>query len=288
LRAPRGGAIWANMPDHRRHRGAHPRDRELFSEALLPALRSAVEDYSWLLTRGYSASSALALVGDRYQLTARQRVAVSRVACSDAAYAQRLSRRITALELEGEALAVDGFNACITLEVALSGGLVLVGRDGAHRDLASVHGNYRRVTETPRALELLVESLAVLEPARVTWYFDRPVSNSGTLAGLLRRRFEVLGLRWEAELVDYADRHVSGSGLVSISADSGVLDVAERWFDLAGWVIRERLPAAWRIDLTTATVASAAIASARVNADPYSGGGGPANGGADGRLDGSQ
>ena len=247
-----------NMPDHRRHRGAHPRDRELFSEARLPALRSAVADYSWLQTRGYAGSSALELVGDRYQLTARQRVAVSRVACSDAAYVQRRSRRVSAPELAGETIAVDGFNACITLEVALSGGLVLVGRDGAYRDLASVHGSYRRVTETPRALELLIESLAACEPARVTWYFDRPVSNSGTLAGLLRRRFEVLGLAWGVELVDYADRHVSGSGVVSISADSGVLDVAERWFDLAGSVIRERVPGAWRIELTTAGDAAAA------------------------------
>jgi hypothetical protein len=255
------------MPDHRRHRGAHPRDRELFSEAQLPALRSAVDDYSWLLTRAYPVSSALELVGDRYQLTARQRVAVSRVACSDAAYVERRKRRVTAPELEGETLAVDGFNACITLEVALSGGAVLVGRDGAHRDLASVHGNYRRVTETPRALELLVESLAARKPARVTWYFDRPVSNSGTLVGLLRHRFDVLGLGWQAELVDYADRHVSGSGLVSISADSGVLDLAERWFDLAGSVIRERVPAAWRIELTTATVDTALSEGGRVDAD---------------------
>lgn len=240
------------MPDHRRHRGAHPRDRELFSEASLPALRRAVEDYSWLQTRGYAGASALGLVGDRYQLTLRQRVAVSRVACSDEAVVRRRSRRVSASALEGQALAIDGFNACITLEVALSGGLVLVGRDGAHRDLASVHGSYRRVTETPRALELLVDSLAAYRPASATWYFDRPVSNSGSLAGLLRRRFEALGLDWEAQLVDYADRHVSGPGLISLSADSGVLDLAERWFDLSGSVISGRVPGAWRVELVTA------------------------------------
>jgi hypothetical protein len=110
------------------------------------------------------------------------------------------------------------------------------------------------VTETPRALDLLVEGLAACGPARATWYFDSPVSNSGTLAGLLRRRFEELGLDWEAKLVAYADRHVSGSGLISVSADSGVLDAAERWFDLSGWVIGERVPSAWRIELATAAV----------------------------------
>jgi hypothetical protein len=239
------------VPDHRRHRGAHPRDRELFAETALPALRSATLDYCWLISRGYSTDAALALVGDRHQLVARQRVAVARVSCSDAALARRRSRCLAPEQLCGAALRVDGFNVCITLEAALSGGVVLVGRDGAHRDLASVHGNYRRVSETPPALELLVKRLLELQPARLSWYFDRPVSNSGILAGLLRRSLAAHGSEAEVLLSDRVDAEVSAAGSVAVSADSGVLDAAERWFDLAGATIREHVPEAWKVDLWT-------------------------------------
>lgn len=237
------------MPDRRRHRGAHPRDAEWFAPSALPALRSAAHDLGWLWSRGYAETASLALVGDRYALSARQRAALLRVVCSDAAEQRRASRRAGAEELRSAALAVDGFNVCIGVEVALSGGVVLVGRDGAYRDLASVHGTYRRVTETPRALELLVDVLAARRPASVTWYFDRPVSNSGTLAGLLRALLSRRQLDWQIELAADVDRRVSAPGVVAVSADSGVLDAAERWYDLAGSVIREHAPSAWVVDL---------------------------------------
>jgi hypothetical protein len=53
------------MTDRRRHRGAHPKDTELFSPPALPALRSAVAHLSWFLSRGYPLRASLALVGDR-------------------------------------------------------------------------------------------------------------------------------------------------------------------------------------------------------------------------------
>lgn len=235
------------MPDRRQHRGAHPRDPELFAAANIPALKEAAADYAWLLTRGYAPESALALVGNRHDLTARQRTAVARVTCSDAAAERRRSRQLTGAEVKGERLHVDGFNVCITLEVALSGGVVLVGRDGAHRDLASVHGTYRRVSETPRALELLVDELQRLQPGSVSWYFDRPVSNSGALAGVVRQLVSARGLAWEVELADDVDRRVSAAGCVAVSGDSGVLDAAERWLDLVGIVIETAVPRAWRV-----------------------------------------
>jgi hypothetical protein len=39
----------------------------------IPILCQAVEELSWLLTRGYPPTSTLKLVGDRYALTERQR-----------------------------------------------------------------------------------------------------------------------------------------------------------------------------------------------------------------------
>jgi hypothetical protein len=240
------------MPDKRKHRGPGPEDRELFDASRLDTLRQAVRDYSWLLSRNYSVESSLKLVGDRYQLVSRQRRAVSRVSCSDAALAARRRRHVAAAELAGCSLHIDGFNACISMEVALSGGPLLVGRDGAYRDLASVHGSYRRVLETPRALQLLTQGLARCQPAVVVWYLDRPVSNSGTLARMLRDRFGALGLSWEVELVNDADRHVSAAQGIAVSADSAVLDASDAWFDVAGWSIGQELPEAWVVELAPA------------------------------------
>ncbi|HWO14968.1 MAG TPA: DUF434 domain-containing protein [Polyangiaceae bacterium] len=238
------------MPDRRRHRGAHPRDRELFSAAAFETLASAVRDYAWLITRGYAAVASLKLVGDRYALVERQRAAVTRVACSDAARARRLATQSRHDALAERTLAIDGFNVIISLEAALGGGFGLLGLDGARRDLASVHGTYRRVLETPSAIDLSLAALVCCAPGGVTWYLDRPVSNSGKLAGVIRERCAAHGLGWTVELVDHVDREVSRPGVIALSADGGVLDSAESWFDLGGWVVQHQIPGAWTLDFS--------------------------------------
>jgi len=129
--------------EHRRHRGAHPKDQRLFDAALLPTLRGAVADLSWLLSRGYAAAASLKLVGDRFELKERQRLAVARAACSDQ---QKESRELISLPIEsvrGQDLLIDGFNIIVTTEAALSGGVLIHCRDGCVRDMSSVHGSYR-------------------------------------------------------------------------------------------------------------------------------------------------
>ena len=148
-----------SVPDSRTHRGPDTRDGEAFGPSALPALREAVADLSWLLGRGYAIVSAVKLVGDRWSLTERQRLAVRRAACSDAALAGRLERRMSAEEVDGRVLLIDGFNVVTTVEAALGGGIVLGCRDGTFRDIAGVHGTYRKVAETMPALELIGRGL---------------------------------------------------------------------------------------------------------------------------------
>src|SRR6185295_13292534 len=130
------------MPDLRKHRGAHPEDRKLFGNDQLPALRRAVSELSWILTRDYSMKSALKLVGDRHALTDRQRLAISRGACSDQSNARRARTRVEIEELASADVIIDGFNLIITIEAALGGGILFLCRDGCIRDLASVYGSY--------------------------------------------------------------------------------------------------------------------------------------------------
>jgi len=212
-------------------------DEEAFGSGRLPELRRAVHDLSWLLTRGYSERAALTLVGDRFQLVSRQRLAVQRCACSDQDREGRwLGRR---RDLHGCRVAVDGFNALITLEQAFDGGLVLRGRDGVLRDLAGLHGGWRRRARTGDAIAALRGALAAA--SEVHWLLDAPVPNSGRLARILRRA----GAR-NVEVVHSPDRLLAGFDGVVVSSDGPVLSRAAAW---APAVDQALPPGAWVVDL---------------------------------------
>ncbi|MDF7814932.1 DUF434 domain-containing protein [Hymenobacter sp. YC55] len=230
-----------------RHRGPHPADERLFAPEWVPVLRRAVEETSWLLTRGYPTGGTLKLVGDRYALTERQRWAVGRAACTDE---QRVGRAATQLpgDLEGRPVFIDGFNLIITIETALSGGVVLRGRDGALRDLSSIHGTYRAVQETDRAIRLAATALQPIAPGPVRWLLDQPVSNSGRLAARLRELGHALGLPWTAEVVMNPDRVLAETTDVVITSDSAVLDRAGTWLNLAALALATE-PSLWLLEL---------------------------------------
>src|SRR4051794_18466345 len=90
-----GPAEAADAPTGRaHHRGPAPKDLVLFGAAALPALVEAVADLSWLWDRGYAELSSLKLVGDRHALTERQRMAVRRSSCAEAARQRRHRHRV--------------------------------------------------------------------------------------------------------------------------------------------------------------------------------------------------
>lgn len=243
------------MPDKRKHRGKHPADDRLFAESQHEPLRTAVADYSWLLTRGYAVDSALKLVGDRYDLTVRQRMAVRRSGCCDSSLDGRASKRIASTDAAGRPVGIDGYNLLITIESALSGGVVLIGRDGCYRDLASVHGTYRKVEETVPALTMILDHIAALKTPRIDWYLDRPVSNSGRLkaliAGLIESRIarDARHAKWNIELVNDPDSALKSYPGLIVSSDSVILDACGAWLNLGGEIIDAHVPSAWRIDL---------------------------------------
>lgn len=133
-----------------RRRGYAPTDAADFAPEALRGLERAGQDVSYLVDRGYPRDSAIAFVGNRFQLTARQRLLLARAVSGDVARRKRESTRLEPEGLRGQTVAIDGFNAIITLEVALSGSLVVIGQDGCARDLAGLKGTYRIIDKTPR------------------------------------------------------------------------------------------------------------------------------------------
>ena len=243
------------MPDKRKHRGKHPDDDRLFAEPQHLVLRTAVAEYSWLLTREYARDSALKLVGDHHGLTARQRLAVMRSSCSDDSLRERTAKLTALGKCRGGSIGIDGYNLLITVESALSGGLILIGRDGCYRDLASVHGTYRKVEETQPAVELIADYLAAFDIPRIDWYLDRPVSNSGRLKAFMAEVLEARVLRhpqaatWNIELINSPDAQLCDSTGTTVTSDGIVLDRCGAWVNLAKEIVDAKAPDAWIVDL---------------------------------------
>lgn len=238
------------MPDTRQHRGPHPEDAELFARGQWPALQAAAADFTWLLDRGYASESSLKLVGDRYGLRQRQRMAIIRGCASTEQIASRQARLVALADATGRPLWIDGYNVLLTIEAALGGAVILAATDGTCRDLASVHGTYRRVAETTPAIALLSETLARIEIGPCRWLLDKPVSNSGRLAAILREEAAARGWNWEVELVDSPDRElIAFAGLIA-TADSAILDRCRAWLNLARVTLEGGKLETWMVPLS--------------------------------------
>lgn len=237
------------MPDKRQHRGPHPADAERFAEGNLDRLRTATAELSWLLSRGYAMRSGLQIVGDRHALVDRQRLAISRAACSDVQRDERAARCLPVESLRNSEVFIDGFNLIITIEAALGGGVLLQCRDGCIRDLSSVHGSYRSVAETDQAMALIGTTLEAMAPREVHWLLDKPVSNSGRLAQNLRELAAAKGWPWTVEVCFNPDAVLSAARGIVVTSDSAVLDRGVRWVNFNEHLLH-RIPApAWIVPL---------------------------------------
>ena len=138
-------------------RGYVPEDERDFADKALPLLLRGLSDVHELLNRGYPAKSAATFVGNRYQLSERQRLAIVRAASADEMISLRNAKKKASAE--GGRVAVDGFNIIITLESALSDTTVYRCMDGTVRDLAAMRGTYRILECTYKAAEVRLDKV---------------------------------------------------------------------------------------------------------------------------------
>lgn len=233
--------------------GPHPHDAALFAAGERPRLRAAASDLRYLRERGYSLDAALKLVGDRYQLRDRQRVAISRATSEAVGARERAARRVPDGAPPPPALEVDAFNVLITVETALRGGVLVTTVDGGLKDLAGIHGTYRTSRVTDEALARVARRLSArgwgAVPAR--FLIDAPVSNSGRLAARVREHAAAHALPWTAEVVPDPDEDLARAPRdhVVATGDACVLDRCGAWIDLGAEVVRADVPGAWVVEL---------------------------------------
>ena len=188
-------------------------------------------------------------MGDRFQLRRRQREALRRASCTDGQRRERGERMRSPADLAGSTLLVDGFNVIITVEAALSGAAVFLCRDGCLRDIASIHGSYRQVDETRRALEACGALLEAAGIRAAEWLLDSLVSNSGRLANMMRTLASEHGWDWDVRLVKNPDAELVEREEPVATSDAPVLDRCGAWCNLAREVVGSGVPESWIVDL---------------------------------------
>ena len=147
-------------------RGFSPNDERFFNSDALGTLKKAADDLHYLLNKGYQVKGASTFIGNHYQFSEHQRIALMRTVASKENITSRISKLKQADEMTGETVHLDGFNEIITLEVALSGSPILVCMDGTYRDLAGLRGTYRIIDKTELAVRLILSELRKLSVNR--------------------------------------------------------------------------------------------------------------------------
>lgn len=229
-------------------RGYNSDDEKIFSDEGIKKLKEAQIDVQWLLDRGFKIKPIIEFVGGHYQLTARARNALQRSTASKTNYEKRSSTALSSESLEDDCIHIDGFNLIITLEVALSGSAILLGRDGVLRDLAGLRGTYKIIDKTDIALDLIGKTFRKYSVPKAKFYLDSPVSNSGRLKAKILEYSEIWGIPIEVELINNVDSVLSKMERI-VTGDSILLDECKSWFNLSKIIVDNFINDAWMIDL---------------------------------------
>lgn len=199
-------------------------------------MNQAASDISYLINHGYDLKKSTEFCGNHFLLSLRQRMAIARCSASDHALSLRKAKELSCKEIKGSHLAVDGFNQIITMEIFLSKGTLLKGKDGCIRDLAGLRGSYHEIGVTDEAIHLLLNKLRELEPASITFLFDKQVSNSGRLKTSVLKAAEDLHMEVEAQTTATCDTDLKKAETV-ITSDSIILNECTHWFNLLACLI---------------------------------------------------
>ena len=212
-------------------RGFVPEDERNFAPEAIETLKTASRHIAWLLDEGYDLKKASTFVGNHFLLSERQRMAIVRSVASRKQITSRIAKEIPLEGLSGQEVWIDGFNTIITLEVLLSDSLLFECMDGSIRDLASLRGTYRLISETEAAIRMLFETLQKANVSKINVLLDEPVSNSGRLKVLLAEIGEDFSPDLDIQILRDVDRALFDKSLV-ITSDSVILDRCKSWTNL--------------------------------------------------------
>ena len=200
---------------------------------------TASVDFYFLQSRNYPRDRSLEMVGNRYNLTVKERNLLRRGVFGQKEALTRRGKHSYFVPGKPESLGIDGHNVHITVESAILGRLILKANDKALRDISEISSNFRLTDVSFFAAEMICRFLEQQDIREVAIYFDAPISRSGELARLYNDLFKKHGIRGRASAVDVPERHLPYEQAIIASSDSAVIDRAVKWIDLAAMVISQ-------------------------------------------------
>lgn len=219
-------------------RGYCPEDEKDFNHDAVRKLCKAGQDIRYLINHGYNIKSASTFVGNHYLLSERQRLALVRAISTDEDIKNRKGKEITG-SLEGRTVHIDGFNTIITLEVALSGSLLLKCMDGTVRDLAALRGTYRLIDKTDLAIKYIGRILKKERIKKAVFYLDAPMSNSGRLKQRILELLDTVNFEIQVDIIHNVDSVLEKLDNV-VTSDAIILDKCICWINLTGKIMEEQ------------------------------------------------
>jgi len=198
----------------------------------LDVLREARRDLRYLLDRGYNKSSALKLVGDKYQLNKIERSILFRSVYSQKEVETIKSKRAALSELEEGELWIDGFNVLNTVEAILRGDYVILCDDGVIRDFSEVHSKYKITELTEKAIANIAQFLKSVKVYQAVILFEEQISKSGELAALARKLMTEAEIKCTAKTTKTVDSDLIKSGRIIATSDSAILLRCRKFIDL--------------------------------------------------------
>lgn len=233
-------------------RGYAPDDKTEFGSGAVPTLHKAAQNLYYLLNQGYPIKGAAVFVGNHYLLSERQRTALVRAVSSKESIAVRKDKELRELP-QGGVVYIDGFNTIITLEVALSGSLLLKCMDGTVRDLAALRGSYKLIDKTSQAIMMIGRMLEKSGIGKAVFYLDSPVSNSGRLKEQIGTLLGDYPFELQLEVIHNVDVTLETLDNV-ITSDAIILDKCGSWFNLSSRIIAEQIGEYPFVDFTSTAV----------------------------------
>ncbi len=220
-------------------RGFVATDIRDFSSKSIETLKLASSDVSAIIDRGYPIKSVSTFVGNHYQLSERQRIAIVRAVSPTVDVKTRLDKLKT--HCEDETVYIDGLNVIITLETMLSETTLIKCMDNTLRDLCGLRGTYKLIDKTNTAIRLIGEELANLKVSKVMFYLDSPVSNTGRLSQRIYELLQGFPFEVEVELVPNADVILESKSNV-ITSDAIILNKCYSWINLVYSIVCKKYP----------------------------------------------
>ncbi len=200
-------------------------------------LKELAKDLRYLLNRGYHKKTSLNFLANRWQLSSLEREILTRAIFSRAEALSRKSKQASINEISGSHIFVDGHNVLITVESAIKGLPVFVCDDGFVRDASRLSRKFRGTATSINALHTITMALRRLPVARITVYFDAPLSKSGELAAKMRALLKRHGLFADVLAVPSADLYLRDAKIIATS-DSALIDGVDKVFDLGAYAIK--------------------------------------------------